>query len=803
MTDLIKLTGSELSRIRNSWIEIQSNNRYHKDDFITRLYSNLMAANPQVKDFLQEENVIEESSLFGDLLSYSVIYLHDPKSLNEFLSQFFQSHLQFVSNAVRYLEPMGNALVQTFKQWLGNAKFNLELENSWIKLYLFIANTMLKYDTDDESSDANSTFSKVESHEAQEGPLDEIKPLNIGIPKVNQEVQEVPEVEQSVVVHEPKCGQLSSIENSNVIQFQLSQNEKYRGFRRSVQFDVPNPEPISVKVPKSTGFQKVHSPIGADALENLPSVISKDAKFDPRKLRRSISPPSDDDQVIPERLRSRTPSVPVNDVEPVLTPRSHKRNSSLSQISLHDEGESHINSPIGVRKKKFDKPSRLIIDTSDDEFDDDKEKGFGFDPRRKSMKKYSFPGVFTEDSDLEENNLQNLEKNDFKNADNEEISFSSNARSEYLENEFKNSDNDLASTKRQSRAPVFEATSFGLKGLDPIAETEDDSASSRYESDEDNSLTETEEKSSSDADEMSSGVSTLSLHNSDYRSSISSGNEVSSALSPTLGGKLPVHRAKQLSQSSEISYMRPLGEAPMSRLSSSRSYTSLLSTNSQMGQRASLGFMRSSFVLKKEMESYGYNLPENVLAKPPTIPAAVAETSKCPSKESITSLAYNSSDDGCFDLLNSFNSYTPTNGRKNIDQMPKSRKSFLFRTTTSSSKKGYPPSVAELSTSVREPIKRRFSFSSLFSSSSSSSSSKAATRTSHSLKKPSRSSLASQSVSDVTSVASVLSGRSLISGFSFLSRRKSLVDSRSQRDAKKGKYAIKSSAHKVLFTKVA
>lgn len=150
----------------------------------------------------------------------------------------------------------------------------------------------------------------------------------------------------------------------------------------------------------------------------------------------------------------------------------------------------------------------------------------------------------------------------------------------------------------KSRGSVFDYNSFGIKGLDPIAESENDDKS---EYSYDNGLLNygaSVEKGS--MDELSSRTSSLSLHNLDYKLSISSG----AGQSPTLdkGSPRTAH-----SEMVNHALANPYSTKQFSCLVPS------LCSRSSSGQRASMGFMRSSFVLKKEMNELGYNHPENVL----------------------------------------------------------------------------------------------------------------------------------------------------------------------------------------------
>lgn len=132
--------------------------------------------------------------------------------------------------------------------------------------------------------------------------------------------------------------------------------------------------------------------------------------------------------------------------------------------------------------------------------------------------------------------------------------------------------------------------------------------------------------------------------------------------------------------------------------------------------RASLGFMRSSFVLKKEIETQGYNHPENVvmpgLMSVPVSPSLNKKSSNDslrPSRNSIYlnnkansvssfaglrnkysgyAIDNNSPEDSSYDLLNSFSQSPPpvplkdnlrTSHYKYHDEQPKKKSGLLGR----------------------------------------------------------------------------------------------------------------------------
>jgi hypothetical protein len=134
--------------------------------------------------------------------------------------------------------------------------------------------------------------------------------------------------------------------------------------------------------------------------------------------------------------------------EPVITPRSAKRNSAMQVPSL---------------VKKLQNRESHFVEFSDSDEETDSTTTSNFDPRKKSVGHhrrnnsvdldYKVPGSFGEDSKEEEERVV-PERSTSRNGE------------------------------VRTRHEAFDSNSFGLKGLTPIVEGEyDDTASSRYGSD--------------------------------------------------------------------------------------------------------------------------------------------------------------------------------------------------------------------------------------------------------------------------------------------------------------------------------
>lgn len=645
------LQQQDYSKIRQSWTDLQTNKRYHKDDFTSRLFNNMLASSPELKSVLSSDLIIrQQAKLFNEMLSFTVMYVDDLKSLDECMVEFIHENPSIVSIGVRYLEPMGVALIQTFRQWLGKGKFHAGLETLWIKVYIHIANCILQ--NDDEGSDVDSIYSKNSFKDSSETEVEHsqeefepIKPLRpAAAPAVAHapaavEPEEATE-EEATSVPQPlplPTKHNSLLQAQNTIQIELSSNEKYRGFRRSI--DTPKLQPIEVKIPDalstSSFITSLPSPQAALSQQpfdprrsrgsgsNSPSIKEEDSEDDYQLSAPPALPAKDFDPRSKKRTASITTSIASSGAdsifsedfaEPIITPRSSRRTPSLPINECPDTPTKGFES----RKLQTTTPSKIISDDSDDEFDNEKEKGFGFDPRRKTSTN------FEKD---EGNDTYDLHEEDTITQDDSDDQIDFSQATPFAET--------------SAKSTIFDSNSFGIQGLAPIEEDSDD-GSSHYDSENDHDSSSNYDaggESSIDkstGDEVStSGASSLSLHNSDYRSSISSGHESAAVKSPYMNKFQMGHQSKP-SDTSDISYMKPLNvPATPQRSLYNKTYASSTPTLATP-QRASLGFMRSSFVLKKELEEIGFNHPENVLMKPPTIPAAMGSSTQLSEKKEDT-----------------------------------------------------------------------------------------------------------------------------------------------------------------------
>lgn len=709
----LQLNRAELVQIQTSWSYIQASNKYHKDKFIFRLYSNLLAANPKLRKILNSDKRIREDSLlFGELLSFVVTFLQDETRLDRFFSQFCEEHDNFVTNTTLYLEPMGQAIVQTCEQWLGKGKFDELLENLWVKLYIFIANSLLQNNSSDsETSDAESTFSKNDSlKESEESDNGEVAPLNIKPKPANEPAQ-------------------PSILKKSIL-FDLRSNEKYKGFRRSVQFQ---PEPISIEVPQSTIFEEVNKFVSSrDEDLEIPPRKVPEANFDPRRTGKSRSMSNLND--IPPEVPAKDDALDIN--KETFSPKEAEKKQLTMKV-------------VNPRQFKFSSAPKVIYDSSDEEEAEDTK----FDPRKLKNRKPSFTvKKKSQPEEITKKDLPKVEDSIYK---------------EYFN--YDTPEEVKIPERSVRRAPsISNNEMYNQVCLQPIIESDmDDAASSKYSSDGDSNII-----AKSEPDDSSSGASSLSLHK--YKSSLSSGTEPSE--SPRMDDKYTFSERRNYSPPvNEFNFIRLMSDLPLSRTYSNGSTTSLLPKNSSQA-RVSLGFMRSSFVLKKEMEQLGYNIPENIhTVKATQSMSNLPNSNKNKSYMSIVSS--DSDDDACFDLINAFapskfSASEKSKGKRCNSECSNSRLHSITSKSRTSSKSGRTPWNYE-SKEIDPPkagAKRRFSISSIFSRNSSRSQRKASSSGSESTSRSTSRSTSGSTV-DARSVYTVGTTNTNVSGFSFFSKR--------------------------------
>lgn len=501
----LNLSETDLAKVRGSWADVMERTK-SSTTFAKTAFAKLLFSNPELKPIFADTAVYNsQQQLFGELLDFTMTYLHKLDILAECTDEYVKENPQLVTVGVHYLEPMGAVIIGTLRDVLGSS-FHAGLETLWIKVYIFIANCILQNEVSDAEMDLDLSQDSIVPAKEPVHPVEEpIRPLEVRAPKLAPAEQP---------------GATLNVDLSK---------EKYRGFRRSVSEDPSTP--VQVKMPASP--------------------------YDFRLPARSTSPESYD---------------PRGREEPVLTPRSLLRNSSLQLQTLCGSASGSESCLVLSRGESSGSSASSVSGSGS------LASPVPFDPRKKGHRRTP--------SDLSLNmELRSVSGSSGSSG----FSASSGAEDDDA------CDYQIDFSQSIKRNPVFDSNSFGIKGLAPIVESEHDDES-HYSDGSSGYNRKTSE------DEYSSRTSSLSLHNLGYKSSVSSSHS-------------PVEKIHKQTVS-DVSSMAPISNPyPMLNRAFSSSVPSF-SLQGSSGQRASLGFMRSSFILKKEMREMGYNEPENVVLKP-------------------------------------------------------------------------------------------------------------------------------------------------------------------------------------------
>lgn len=113
--------------------------------FCRQFYFNLLSKDSELEKMFP--SIKHQAVSFAGILTFTISQLENLSNLSEYLSKLGKLHARILNIEAPQFQLMGEALIQTFQERFGK-KFNKELENLWIKLYLYLANTLLQYGID-------------------------------------------------------------------------------------------------------------------------------------------------------------------------------------------------------------------------------------------------------------------------------------------------------------------------------------------------------------------------------------------------------------------------------------------------------------------------------------------------------------------------------------------------------------------------------------------------------------------------------------------------------------------------------
>lgn len=161
----LKLTPDEIELLRWSWrvvtttdsragddtssVKSRSSNNFNTADFSSYLfcvqfYNNLISMDGTIEEMIP--SIRHQASAFASVINQAIGTLEDLSKMQELMTNLGKLHARILGIDSPYFKTMGEALMKTFRNWFGNdeASFPLVLEQAWIKLYCYLANSILQ-----------------------------------------------------------------------------------------------------------------------------------------------------------------------------------------------------------------------------------------------------------------------------------------------------------------------------------------------------------------------------------------------------------------------------------------------------------------------------------------------------------------------------------------------------------------------------------------------------------------------------------------------------------------------------------
>lgn len=113
--------------------------------FCTQFYGNLLSMAPELE--VAFPSLRHQAAAMASVMSLAINSLENLSVLDEYLTKLGNTHARILGIEPAQFELMGEALIITFNERFGN-KFSHELEVLWIKLYMYLANSILQFGTD-------------------------------------------------------------------------------------------------------------------------------------------------------------------------------------------------------------------------------------------------------------------------------------------------------------------------------------------------------------------------------------------------------------------------------------------------------------------------------------------------------------------------------------------------------------------------------------------------------------------------------------------------------------------------------
>lgn len=113
--------------------------------FCISFYHTLLSMAPELE--VMFPSLKHQASAFASVISLAIANLENLSVLDDYLTKLGNTHARILGIDPPQFELMGEAFIRTFHERFGN-KFTHELEVLWIKLYMYIANSLLQHGID-------------------------------------------------------------------------------------------------------------------------------------------------------------------------------------------------------------------------------------------------------------------------------------------------------------------------------------------------------------------------------------------------------------------------------------------------------------------------------------------------------------------------------------------------------------------------------------------------------------------------------------------------------------------------------
>lgn len=150
----LQLNPREIASVRHTWNKMLSETNGAETDrlavlalstFCSQLYINLLEMDPLLE--VAFPSLRHQAALMAGLILSAVNLLENLSEMDDYLVGLGKRHSRILGIEPPQFELMGEALIQTFHERFGT-RFTHELEVLWIKLYMYLANSLIQFGVD-------------------------------------------------------------------------------------------------------------------------------------------------------------------------------------------------------------------------------------------------------------------------------------------------------------------------------------------------------------------------------------------------------------------------------------------------------------------------------------------------------------------------------------------------------------------------------------------------------------------------------------------------------------------------------